>query len=106
MFKIEDLSFAKNNTTPWCFGSALRVLEPPVPRNGLFAFPGSGSTWLRYLIQKSTGYITGVDYDFYLLFNKTYVDRFFQDNYIYINDYPGELISDGSALGKKHVFKK
>ena len=105
MFKIEDLSFAKNNTTPWCFGSSLRVLEPAVSRTGLFSSSGSGNTWLRYLIQKSTGYITGVDHDYYL-FNKTLVDRFFQDTYIYINDFPGELISDGSAIGKKHVFKK
>ena len=106
MLKIKDLTFAKNNTTPWCFGSSLRVLEPAVSRTGLFSSPGSGNTWLRYLIQKSTGYITGVDYDFYLLFNKTYVDSFFLDNYIYINDYPGELISDGSAIGRRHVFKK
>ena len=102
MLKIKDLSFAKNNTTPWCFGSSLRVLEPAVSRTGLFSSPGSGNTWLRYLIQKSTGYITGVDHDF----NKTDVDRFFQDNYNYINDYPGDMISDGSAIGKRHVYKK
>ena len=103
MFEIKGLSFAKNNTTPWCFGSALRVLEPPVPRNGLFAFPGSGSTWLRYLIQKSTGYITGDDRHFFT--NKASVNRFLQENDYYKNGYPGELISDGSAIGKKPAFK-
>ena len=105
--KIKDLSFAKNNTIPSCVGSSLRVLEPAVSRTGLFSYSGSGNTWLRYLIQKSTGYVTGVDRYFYLsIKNKTLVDSFVQNNYFYKNGYPGELISDGSAIGKNHAFKK
>ena len=59
------------------------------------------------MIQKSTGYITGVDHlgsglSYFL--NKTAAQRFIQDNTtLYTNGYPGELISDGSAIGKKHA---
>ena len=80
-----------------------------MPRTGLFSCSGSGNTWLRYLIQKSTGYITGVDHlgsglSYFL--NKTSAQRFIQDNTtLYTNGYPGELISDGSAIGNKHAFK-
>ena len=62
------------------------------------------------MIQKSTGYITGVDHlgsglSYFL--NKTAAQRFIQDNTtLYTNGYPGELISDGSAIGKKTAFKK
>ena len=105
MLKIKDLSFAKNNTTPWCFGSSLRVLEPAVSRTGLFSSPGSGNTWLRYLIQKSTGYMTG-DYVYRKIRSKALVDRFLQNNSLYKNGFPGELISDGSAIGEKQVFRK
>ena len=62
------------------------------------------------MIQKSTGYITGVDHlgTGYLgtFLNKTSAQRFIQDNNLYTNGYPGELISDGSAIGKNHAFKK
>ena len=62
------------------------------------------------MIQKSTGYITGVDHlgTGYLgtFLNLTSAQRFIQDNTtLYTNGYPGELISDGSAIGKKHAFK-
>ena len=56
------------------------------------------------MIQKSTGYITGDDRHFFA--NKASVDRFLQENDYYKNGYPGELISDGSAIGKNHAFKK
>ena len=31
---------------------------PPI---ALASFPGSGTTWLRYLIEESTGYLTGIE---------------------------------------------
>ena len=88
-------SFAKNNSISWCFGNSLRILNPPGPRTGLFSYPGSGNTWLRYLIQKSTGYVTGCDHVFK---KKILVDDFIKNHTIYNNGFPGELISDGSAI--------
>ena len=55
------LSFVKNNTVPWCLGESLKIIDPPGPLIGLFSYPGSGNTWLRFLIQKATGHVTGVD---------------------------------------------
>ena len=46
---------------PWCLGESLKIIDPPGPLTGLFSYPGSGNTWLRFLIQKATGYVTGVD---------------------------------------------
>lgn len=37
----------------WC--SELRFLEPPQEPVALASFPGSGNTWLRYLLQQATG---------------------------------------------------
>ena len=43
---------------------------------------GSGNTWLRHMIQLSTGYLTGSD-----CFSK----KFFE------NGFPGEYLGDGSV---------
>jgi hypothetical protein len=37
----------------WC--QALRFLEQPGPVVALASFPGSGNTWVRYLLQQVTG---------------------------------------------------
>ena len=106
----QDLSFAKNNTVSWCFGKSLSVLDPPGPKTGLMAFSGSGNMWLRYLIQKSTGYVTGCEHAFQNkivmnngivkknIFYKISVDNFIRTNEFYNIGYPGELLSDGSAI--------
>ena len=106
----QDLSFAKNNTVSWCFGKSLSVLDPPGPKTGLMAFSGSGNMWLRYLIQKSTGYVTGCEHAFQNkivmnngivkknIFYKISVDNFMRTNEFYNIGYPGELLSDGSAI--------
>ena len=44
---------------------------------------GSGNTWMRYLIQTATGYMTGSDY-----FSKE----------LFENGFPGESFNDGSTL--------
>ena len=44
---------------------------------------GSGNTWLRHMIQLSTGYLTGSD-----CFSK----KFFE------NGFPGEYLGDGSVV--------
>ena len=38
----------------WCRGP-LRAKAPPGPAVALASFPGSGNTWLRYLLQQATG---------------------------------------------------
>ena len=90
------LSLAKNNNIKWCSGNTLRVRDPPGPLIGLFSYPGSGNTWLRFLIQKTTGYVTGhahglskEDLDKYTVLN---YDTFFH------HGFPGEVIFDGSAI--------
>lgn len=37
----------------WC--SELKYLQPPKNVIALASFPGSGNTWLRYLLQQATG---------------------------------------------------
>ena len=64
-------------------------------RTALISYPGSGSSWLRYLIQKSTGYLTGYEHVFK---SKIFVDDLIKTNQLYKNGYPGQLIADGSAI--------
>jgi len=45
-----------------CSGSPLQFLDPPGPITGLWSYPGSGNTWIRYLIEQATGKITGSVY--------------------------------------------
>ena len=48
----------------WC--RPLRFRDSTSQRGGVVAlasFPGSGNTWLRYLLQQATGIITGSIYD-------------------------------------------
>ena len=53
------------------------------------------------MFQKSTGYMTGHKYISYRkIRSKASVDRFLRNNLFYKNGFPGELISDGSAIGK------
>ena len=43
----------------WCIGPTLHTIEPPGPITALWSVPGSGNTWVRFLIQQATGYVTG-----------------------------------------------
>ena len=87
------LSFYGNKTPvqpKWCNGP-LKLLDPPGPLTALASFPGSGNTWVRYLIQHATGYATGC----------IYLDRGLQQG-----DFPGEGIFDGSVIAvKTHCAK-
>lgn len=56
----------------------------------LASFPGSGNTWLRYLLQQATGLLTGSVYKDYALLK---------------NGFPAESIANGSVLVvKTHEF--
>ena len=77
----------------WCHGSNLRLMDPPGPLTGLWSFPGSGNSWLRYLIQKATGYVTGSEYEE-------------KKNWPDFPGFPGGDISNGSAIVvKSHLYE-
>ena len=81
----------KSFKVPWCLGNSLDVLDPPGPMTGLLSIPGSGNTWLRYLIQSATGFITG---------------SLYHSDGLYKYGFPGEMIDDGSAIVvKSHLFR-
>ncbi|KAK9719381.1 hypothetical protein QE152_g22685 [Popillia japonica] len=65
----------------WC--AELRLLEPPQEPVALASFPGSGNTWLRYLLQQATGIYTGSVYKDYGLLK---------------NGFPAESVINGSVL--------
>ncbi|XP_069160117.1 WSCD family member AAEL009094-like [Procambarus clarkii] len=66
---------------PWC--QALRWRDPPGPATALVSFPGSGNTWIRYLLQQVTGYYSGSVYKDYALMK---------------NGFPAESVSNGSVV--------
>ena len=79
-------------------------MDPPGPLKGLFSYPGSGNTWLRFLIQKTTGYVTGIDHG---LSKKEDLDKHIALKYnsFFHHGFPGEVISDGSAIAvKSHLM--
>ena len=95
-------SLVKNNTIPWCFGKSLKLVDPPGPLKGLFSYPGSGNHWLRYLIQKTTGYVTGSDHR---LTTKDGIYIFTKSDSFFHHGFPGEIINDGSAVVvKSHLM--
>ncbi|XP_054712060.1 WSCD family member CG9164-like [Uloborus diversus] len=60
-----------------------RFRKPPGPMIALASFPGSGNTWIRFLIQQATGYLTGSVYRDYSLKR---------------NGFPAESVANGSVL--------
>ncbi len=45
-----------SRTIEWCSGSPPHLKRDPTgPKVALASYPGSGNTWLRYLIQQATG---------------------------------------------------
>ena len=86
---IEATSRLQASQIPWCFGKSLKILDPPGTITGLLSFPGSGNTWLRHLIQRATGFLTG----------SVYFAPF-----LYHNGFPGENIDNGTAIAiKSHL---
>ncbi|XP_042210449.1 WSCD family member AAEL009094-like [Homarus americanus] len=66
---------------PWC--QPLRWMKPPGTSTALVSFPGSGNTWVRYLLQQATGYYSGSVYKDYALMK---------------NGFPAESVSNGSVV--------
>ncbi|XP_013145776.1 PREDICTED: WSCD family member GA21586-like [Papilio polytes] len=77
-----DKSVTSNTSVNWC--KELHWRNPPLPfAIALASYPGSGNTWLRYLLQQATGIVTGsVSLDYSLR----------------KRGFPAENISDGSVL--------
>lgn len=72
----------RRNRIQWC--SELKYMQPPAEESvALASFPGSGNTWLRYLLQQATGVLTGSVYKDYGLMK---------------NGFPAESVSNGSVL--------
>nr|XP_022920450.1 WSCD family member AAEL009094 [Onthophagus taurus] len=71
----------KRTKIEWC--SNLKYINPPIEPVALASFPGSGNTWLRYLLQQATGFHTGSVYKDYGLLK---------------NGFPAESIVNGSVL--------
>ncbi|XP_044261069.1 WSCD family member AAEL009094 [Tribolium madens] len=65
----------------WC--SDLKYINPAKSPVALVSFPGSGNTWLRYLLQQASGFYTGSVYKDYGLLK---------------NGFPAENIANGSVL--------
>ncbi|XP_059487763.1 WSCD family member AAEL009094-like [Neocloeon triangulifer] len=68
----------------WCHQLHFKV--PPGPVTALVSFPGSGNTWVRYLIQQATGTYTGSVYKDYGLLK---------------NGFPAESVMNGSVVAVK-----
>lgn len=70
----------------WPNKNGKKIVSPTDEPHGLIAlasFPGSGNTWLRYLLQQSTGILTGSVYKDYGLMK---------------SGFPAESISNSSVL--------
>merc|ERR1719369_773233 len=65
----------------WCKPLGLKAAPGPV--TALASFPGSGNTWLRYLLQQATGVSTGSVY---------------KDVALLKNGFPGESVANGSVI--------
>ncbi len=68
---------ASGATIRWC-KTPLTLLDEPGPRVALASFPGSGNTWLRYLLQQATGTLHLFCYSFICSINVYH---------IYVTDY-------------------
>ena len=64
----------------------LGLKAAPGPVTALASFPGSGNTWLRYLLQQVTGVSTGSVY---------------KDAALLKNGFPAESVANGSVLAVK-----
>ncbi|KAK5638174.1 hypothetical protein RI129_012469 [Pyrocoelia pectoralis] len=80
-YGISSYRSSKRFKIDWC--ANLQFQEPPKPPVALASFPGSGNTWLRYLLQQATGIYTGSVYKDYGLLK---------------SGFPAESISNGSVL--------
>lgn len=79
---MNNFAFRHDPPVNWC--SELTWQTPPSPDVvALVSYPGSGNTWLRYLLQQVTGVVTGSIY---------------MDYGLRVHGFPAENVTDGSVL--------
>ncbi|XP_050353576.1 WSCD family member AGAP003962 [Nymphalis io] len=79
---INHLGLRETPRVNWC--KNLHWRSPPSPNVvALVSYPGSGNTWLRYLLQQVTGIVTGSVY---------------MDYGLRMHGFPAENVTDGSVL--------
>ena len=61
-----------------------KILPSPGPKVALASFPGSGNTWVRFLLEQSTGFYTGSVYFDRQLWSYGYLERVFNSSVIAI----------------------
>ncbi|CAG4933680.1 unnamed protein product [Colias eurytheme] len=97
LFMLSPLYFAKNSHYGGSYANHLSLRQPNVnwckelkfrvpPSNNVVAlvsYPGSGNTWLRYLLQQATGIMTGSIY---------------MDYGLRVHGFPAENVTNGSVL--------
>ena len=72
-------TFDRSISKKWC--NELKFVDPPGQLTALASFPGSGNTWVRYLIQQATGYVTGSIYNDGSLKNSKTIALFLLSHY-------------------------
>ncbi|KAJ2942947.1 hypothetical protein O0L34_g15137 [Tuta absoluta] len=80
-FAYSSFPYQQAPNVEWC--KPLRWRTPPGDPVALVSYPGSGNTWLRYLLQQATGIVTGSIY---------------MDHGLRLHGFPAENVSDGSVL--------
>ena len=80
--RVGDESRPDRQNIQWCRENP-KFRETPGPRVGIVSFPGSGNTWVRYLLQQMTGILTGSVYE---------------DGDLKRNGFKGETHRDGKVL--------
>ncbi|XP_068623422.1 WSCD family member AAEL009094 [Battus philenor] len=79
---MSHLGLRQAPSVNWC--KELRLRSPPLPYAvALVSYPGSGNTWLRYLLQQVTGIVTGSIY---------------MDYGLRVHGFPAENVTDGTVL--------
>ncbi|KAG6455330.1 hypothetical protein O3G_MSEX009164 [Manduca sexta] len=79
---MNHFGFRQVPSVNWC--KELKWRSPPSPNVvALVSYPGSGNTWLRYLLQQATGIVTGSIY---------------MDYGLRVHGFPAENVTDGSVL--------
>ena len=70
--------------------SKMSFVTRPRHRVSLVSVPGSGNTWLRYLVEKASGFFTGSMYEDKKIFNEGFLGEFGQSGCVLIKDHMWE----------------